>query len=44
MVKYNESKIFKIVCNITGLIYIGYTVQDLSKTFSMHRKYFKNNI
>ena len=31
MIDYTKSKIYKIVCNTTGLIYIGSTVNKLSR-------------
>ena len=34
--KYNNSKIYKIVCNITKEVYYGSTFQDLSKRLKGH--------
>ena len=34
--KYNNSKIYKIVCNITNEVYYGSTVQGLSKRLKGH--------
>ena len=41
MVDYTKSKIYKIVCNITGLTYYGSTVNPISKRVSQHRCKFK---
>ena len=41
MVDYTKSKIYKIVCNITGLTYYGSTVNPISKRISSHRSEFK---
>jgi len=42
MVKYNNGKIYKIVCNITGEIYIGSTCEPtLARRLGGHRYYFK---
>ena len=32
MVKYQEAKIYQIICNVTGLVYVGSTCQKLSDT------------
>ena len=38
-------KIYKIVCNVTGLIYIGKTSQKyLSQRLAMHRYHYKLNM
>jgi hypothetical protein len=34
----SKSKIYKIVCNITGLIYIGSTSQTLNQRLQDHRR------
>ena len=40
--KYNESKIYKIVCNITGLIYVGSTTEKyLSNRLQKHKSSYK---
>jgi len=49
MVKYENSKIYKIVCNKTGLIYIGSTCEKyISKRLQHHlgnyKHWLKNNI
>ena len=41
MVDYKKSKIYKIVCNITGLTYYGSTVNPISKRIGQHRNKFK---
>ena len=46
MPDFSKSKVYKIVCNVTGLVYIGSTIQKLSKRLSNHRcdykKYLNN--
>ncbi len=37
MVNYGNGKIYKIVCNVTGLVYIGSTTQNLSKRLTSHK-------
>ena len=34
---YTNGQIYKIVCNITGEVYIGSTTQPLSKRLSLHK-------
>ena len=41
MVDYKKSKIYKIVCNITGLTYYGSTVNPISKRKGQHRSIFR---
>ena len=41
MIYYSKSKIYKIVCNITGLIYIGSTSQTLCQRLQDHKKNYK---
>jgi len=41
MPDYSKSKIYKIVCNITGLVYIGSTSQTLSKRIQDHKKNYQ---
>ena len=38
---YQNGKIYRIVCNITGLQYIGSTTQALSKRLSYHKSHHK---
>lgn len=38
MNKYSNSKIYKLVCNNTGLIYYGSTIQPLAQRKSGHKK------
>jgi len=38
---YKNSKIYRIVCNETGLCYIGSTTQSLSKRLSRHKSSYK---
>ena len=41
MPNYSNGKIYKIVCNITGKIYIGSTVSTLSRRLSQHKSLYK---
>ena len=42
MIDYSKGKIYKIVCNTTGLIYIGSTVQDyLCNRLAGHKQKYK---
>jgi hypothetical protein len=41
MPDYSKGKIYKIVCNETGFIYIGSTVQKLNIRISDHKKDYK---
>ena len=41
MVDYSKGKIYKIVCNKTGKIYIGSTTSELSKRLSEHKRAYK---
>lgn len=36
--KYSEGKIYKIVCRITGDVYIGSTIQPLNARMCEHRR------
>ncbi len=38
---YSQGKIYKIVCNKTGLIYIGSTYRTLDKRLKEHMSYYK---
>tara|TARA_R110001592_G_scaffold340298_1_gene628392 strand:+ start:40 stop:783 length:744 start_codon:yes stop_codon:yes gene_type:complete len=40
-IDYSKSKIYKIVCDTTGLIYIGSTVETLCRRLSGHRSDYK---
>ena len=43
MVNYQEGKIYKIVCNVTGLVYIGSTCEPiLARRLAGHRKTYNN--
>jgi len=44
MVNYNNSKIYKIICNTTGFNYIGSTCQELGKRLNKHRWDYKNKL
>jgi hypothetical protein len=44
MPDYSKSKIYKIVCNITGEIYIGSTTQKLCARLAGHRSDLKKTI
>ena len=37
MNKYQEGKIYKIVCNITGEIYIGSTIKTLNDRLTINK-------
>ena len=41
MVDYGNGKVYKIVCNNTGKVYIGSTTQPLSKRLVAHRLNYK---
>ena len=41
MVDYSNGKIYRIVCNNTGKVYIGSTTQSLSKRLVAHRLDYK---
>ena len=41
MVNYQDAKIYKLVCNVTGLVYIGSTVQPLYKRKYGHEQNFR---
>ena len=43
MVNYNNSKIYKLVCNDPNLIYIGSTTQKLCQRLSKHKNHYKDN-
>jgi hypothetical protein len=43
MVNYGNGKVYRIVCNQTGLQYIGSTTIKLSARLSQHKKLLKNN-
>jgi hypothetical protein len=38
---YSNAKIYKIVCNITGLIYVGSTCKKLCQRIAQHRASYK---
>jgi hypothetical protein len=39
---YANGKIYRIVCNVTGLTYIGSTTQTLAQRLTQHRSYYKS--
>lgn len=39
---YKNGKIYRIVCNETGLCYVGSTTQTLTKRLSKHKESYKN--
>jgi len=43
MPNYNNSKIYKLVCNEPNLIYIGSTTQKLCQRLSKHKNHYKDN-
>ena len=42
MLDYSKSKIYRIVCNITGLVYIGSTSQSLIQRLQDHKFKYKS--
>jgi hypothetical protein len=40
--KYSEGKIYRIQCNITGLVYIGSTIKTLSQRLINHESRYKS--
>ena len=38
--KYQKGKIYKLVCESTGLIYIGSTINSLSRRLSRHKSQY----
>ena len=40
-IDYSKGKIYKIVCNTTGLIYVGSTIQKLCERLRAHRSHYK---
>ena len=41
--KYQEGKIYKIVCNITNEVYIGSTIERLEERLSIHKTAKRKN-
>ena len=39
--KYNNSIVYKIVCNVTGLVYIGSTTQTIYERLNGHKRAYK---
>ena len=39
--KYNNSIVYKIVCNVTGLVYIGSTTQGIKTRLIKHKSNYK---
>ena len=48
MVNYSDAKIYKLVCNVTGLVYVGSTCQKLSVRLGGHvanyRRYLNSKV
>ena len=44
MPDYKDGKIYKIMCNVTGKIYIGSTTQSLRKCLAEHRDRYKQYV
>jgi hypothetical protein len=42
MPDYKNGKVYKIVCNVTGMIYVGSTTQSLSMRMTGHRATYKH--
>ena len=41
MPDYKQGKIYKIVCNVTGKVYIGSTIETLARRLTGHRATYK---
>lgn len=41
MPDYSQGKVYKLVCNVTGLVYVGSTVSPLYKRKCQHRRDYK---
>ena len=41
-IDYSKAKIYKLVCNTTGLTYVGSTIQKLSQRLSEHKGHYKS--
>ena len=41
MPDYKQGKIYKIVCNVTGKVYIGSTIEILARRLAGHRRAYK---
>ena len=41
MPDYKQGKIYKIVCNVTGKVYIGSTIETLARRLAGHRTAYK---
>ena len=39
--KFNDSKVYKIVCRVTNLVYIGSTTQGLNRRLIQHKADYK---
>ena len=39
--RFKNSKVYKITCNVTGLIYVGSTTQELHKRLQHHKACYK---
>ena len=39
--RFSNSKVYKLICNITGLIYVGSTTQELHTRLSEHKSTYK---
>ena len=40
--RFENSKVYKIVCNVTGLIYVGSTTSELNVRLSKHKSAYKS--
>ena len=38
--RFNHSQVYKIVCRVTNLVYIGSTTQELNKRLSDHKSHY----
>ena len=42
--RYQRGKVYQIICNVTGLCYIGSTIQTLSARMTGHRSDYKKHL
>ena len=40
--RFENSKVYKLECNVTGLIYVGSTTQELNQRISEHKSKYKS--
>ena len=42
--RFENSKVYKIECNVTGLIYVGSTTKELNVRLSEHKSHYKRYV